>query len=249
MSTDLPLERIRSARLSDVAVDQLAALIADGHLNVGDKLPSERELIERLGVSRASVREALRILEAQGILEVQPGRGAFVVATMSQVGLLPGILNWLREHKQQVLEVVEVREAIESKASYLAAQRITDAEIAALRQTLALMETYHREGRLDELTTADRTFHRQICDASGNDFLRALADHIVEALSDFRHSIFGMPGRAVISLAEHRRIVEALENRDPDAAVATILDHLQSVKRALSDLPADHDGQPDGSKR
>lgn len=239
MTDELPLERIRSARISDAAVEQITSLIESGHIKIGDRLPSERELIKRLGVSRTSVREALRILEGHGILEVQPGRGAFVVADGRQANFLAPILNWLRDHQRDMLDIIEVREAIESKAVFLAAERAGDGELNKLESVLAEMEQHVIRGEVDKATELDRVFHRLLCDASGNNFLRTLADNIVEALAEPRYSILVVPGRAQVSLMEHRAILDGLKAGDPEAAVSAMMAHMLSVKRALSSLLAD----------
>ena len=236
MSSELPLEPIRSARVSDAAVEQILALIENGYIKVGDRLPSERELIKSLGVSRTSVREALRILETQGILEVQPGRGAFVVSKGEELDFLSPILNWLGNHQQDLLDILEVREAIESKAVSLAAQHIGQEELQELESVLLKMEQHVENREIDKATEADRTFHRLLCNASGNDFLRMLADNIVEALAEPRYSILAVPGRAEVSVKEHRKILNALEAKDSAAAVAACLAHMMSVKKALSSL-------------
>jgi GntR family transcriptional repressor for pyruvate dehydrogenase complex len=239
MTDEIPLERIRSARISDAAVEQITSLIESGHIKIGDRLPSERELIKRLGVSRTSVREALRMLEAQGILEVQPGRGAFVISDGRQTDFLAPMLNWLRDHQRDMLDIVEVREAIETKAVFLAAQRVGDGELQKLEAVLEEMEQHNKHGEMDKVSELDRVFHRLLCDASGNNFLRMLADNIVQALAEPRYSILVVPGRAQVSLSEHRAILEALRAGDPDLAVSAMFAHMQSVKRALSSLPVD----------
>lgn len=239
MSSDLPLEPIRSARVSDAAVEQILALIEKGYVEVGDRLPSERELIKHLGVSRTSVREALRILEAQEILEVQPGRGAFVVSKGQKLDFLSPILNWLSNHQQDLLEIIEVREAIESKAVFLAARRVTPEELQKLEAALREMEEHVDDGEVDKATEADRAFHYLLCDASGNNFLRMLADNIVEALAEPRYSILAVPGRANVSVEEHRKILDALKAGDSEAAVNACLAHMTSVKQALSSLSAE----------
>ena len=105
---------IESDRLSDKAVGQIKALIEDGRLKPGDKLPAERELIKLLSVSRASLREALRILEVLGLIEVRTGIGAFVMLT--DVGALPAEWNALLiKTKQEMIDLLEVREALESQ--------------------------------------------------------------------------------------------------------------------------------------
>jgi GntR family transcriptional repressor for pyruvate dehydrogenase complex len=110
--------RVQKDRVSDKVVEQILELIEEGKLRVGDQLPGERDLMDQLDVARASVREALRILEFQGIIEVQPGRGAFVTSeVINETGTDDGVRRWFREHSSEMLEILEVREALEARAA------------------------------------------------------------------------------------------------------------------------------------
>jgi GntR family transcriptional repressor for pyruvate dehydrogenase complex len=227
------LQPIRSMRLSEIAVDQITALIEEGRLAVGDQLPCERELMQQLGVSRSSVREALRVLESQGLIEVRPGKGAFVVRTVSQGDVLPGLLAWFDEHRDEVLDVIEVREMLESHAGNLAAQRASPEMVARLQDIVAEMRSYLEQGALLEVTNADRKFHRLLYEASGNQFLGMLGDSIVATLFGPRHTILRIPGRAEQSVAEHEAIVEGIAAGDPDRTCEAIRRHVSGVREAL----------------
>ena len=123
---------IVSDRLSDKAVGQIKALIEEGRLKPGDKLPSERALMKLLSVSRASLREAFRVLEALGLIEVRTGIGAFVVQT--DAGALPN--EWttlLMNTQQEMFDLLDVREALEAKAAALAAQKASAEDCANAR--------------------------------------------------------------------------------------------------------------------
>jgi GntR family transcriptional repressor for pyruvate dehydrogenase complex len=237
-SGEVSLERIHVGRVSDAAVDQIAALIASFKIQVGDQLPSERQLMQQLGVSRASVREALRILEAQGLLKVHPGRGAFVIARPEQANAAASVLSWLQTHGKEAYELADVREALDGKAAYLAAQRISEQELEDMRNVLRRMEEHERAGRMEQVTAADRDFHRLLSAAGGNEVLRGLADHVADAMSGMKYSILALPSRSRRSIQEHWKIIRALEAHDPEAAAAAVVEHMQSGKEALRALGA-----------
>jgi DNA-binding FadR family transcriptional regulator len=102
MPSDQLLRRVKKVRISDTVVDQIVVLIEEGKLKVGDQLPSERELVIQLDVGRASVREALRILEAQGVIEVKPGKGIYITGDVTRLSGVEGIKRWFREHADEI---------------------------------------------------------------------------------------------------------------------------------------------------
>lgn len=244
LSTTLPeneleqqLQPIRSMRLSQVAVDQITLLIEDGRLGINDPLPSERQLIQQLGVSRASVREALRILEAQGLIRVRPGKGAIVISKGSYE-VVPVLQAWLAEHYDEVLDVVEVRDLLESQAAYLAARNSSDEIIRELREALdEMLRSIERNDQV-QVTNVDREFHRLLYQASGNGFLKMLGDGIVASLYGPRYSILRIPQRAEQSVREHEEILEAITEGDGDRARAAVQKHMASVREALVSLQA-----------
>lgn len=227
------IKPIRPIRLSKIAVEQITGLIEEGRLKIGDQLPSERDLIEQLGIGRSSVREALRILESQGLIKVQPGKGAFVVETVPQNELVPALQAWFEEHREEILEVMEVREQIERLAASRAAERVTPEMVERLREIIAKMRDRIAEGALIETTQCDRDFHRLIYEFSGNSFLGVLGDFLVVSTTGPRTSVLRLPGRAQTSVAEHEAIIEAIAARDADAAREAVSYHNASVREAL----------------
>ncbi len=130
--------------------DQILNLIEQGDLEIGARLPGERELVEQLDVGRASVREALRILEARGVLEVRPGKGAFVINKLSeQAGGEESVRQWFQEHASEVFAMLEVRGALERQAASLAALRAEPEDLEAMASTLDEAEEKIAEGWLE----------------------------------------------------------------------------------------------------
>lgn len=218
----------------DTALHGLRALIADGTLRPGDRLPSEGDLCERLGVSRGSLREAIRMLAALGVLETRHGSGSYVgdlhaadlIRSLSlTVGLLP---------LEAILELYEMRRALEAHAASLAAARIDDGELAGLGQLLDELEA-SSDG--EEQSRLDHEFHLRIAEVAGNEALASL-------LAVFRarsraYRIFETAVADEVKLhsdAGHRAILRGLENRDPVAASAAAAGHVAQTEYWLRKL-------------
>lgn len=225
----MPIQAVASQRLYRQIADQLAELIRRGEFKPGDRLPSERDLSQQFSVSRASVREALIALEIDGLVDVRVGLGVFVnaaPAANSQTAALaePG-----------PFEVLSARYLIEGETAALAARDGSAKDHARIRETLQLMadEVKGTGVGLD----ADGLFHLRIAEASGNGALV----HLVHQLWSFRFSAmfrkldehFDSPKRHEEAIDEHRRLVEAIERRDADAARAAMVAHLDTVRTAL----------------
>ncbi len=223
---------IQPTRVSDSAVDQIMSLIADKRLQPGDRLPSERELVKGLGVSRATVREAMRALEAMGIIEVKAGAGSFVrKAGDRHTG--PNWVPWLLSHWQEIMELVELRQALETRAARLAAIRASAEQIEAIAATLDRMQAAIEAGDSKAIVAADKTFHEMVAEASGNKLIANVLNVANAALSETRGAILSLANRPSKSLAEHRLIWEAIAARDPEQAAQAVLHHIEGV---VSDL-------------
>jgi GntR family transcriptional repressor for pyruvate dehydrogenase complex len=228
----LPIE---SDRLSDKAVGQIKALIEEGRLKPGDKLPAERELIKLLSVSRTSLREALRVLEVLGLIDVRTGIGAFVKQTGA--GALPAEWNaLLKKTQQEMIDLLEVREALEARAVELAAQKASAEELEICALTLAKMKQSANTNDVAAAIQSDIEFHQLISKMSQNNFLIELSDSISHVLLDARHAFFRRPNRIFVSWQQHCRVVEALEKRDSQAAAEAMLLHLQDSKEVVKRL-------------
>jgi DNA-binding GntR family transcriptional regulator len=180
----------------------------------------ERELASALGVSRTPIRESLARLEAEGIVVAIP-HGGVVVAEVSP---------------QDVEEIYELRAGIEGMAARLAAQRASDAELAALGEVLQEMTVLARDGQLESLPPLAARFHRLLYEAARNRRLQALAVNCYEAVQRVKRSSLMRPGRAGQALEEHRRILAALRRRDPEAAERAAREHLERALRARREL-------------
>lgn len=227
-----PFTVLPSASRNQQIRGQLEGLIESGELGPGDRLPSERELSELLGVSRVSVREAIRSLEAVGLVEVHHGRGTFVVESRSgRYAISFG--QWLSVHRDEVLELLQVRGALDELAAECAARR-DDGDVGRLR---AFNAEFRAAGHRDDLTAlvaCDVAFHDAIADASGSRLLVRLLHELHEVLNESRHATLAPPGRPKASAQEHDAIVAAIAAHDPSSARAAVAEHLSSVRESLT---------------
>ncbi|MES5101018.1 FadR/GntR family transcriptional regulator [Agrobacterium sp. BA1120] len=214
-------------RLYQQIADQIRELIDSGEFLAGARLPAERELAQRLGVSRPSLREALIALEIDGSVEIRMGSGVYVSSEPAQS---PARTKSLGESPS---ELMQARAALEGTTIVLAASRIDAAALETLRATLDAMRSEIEAGRkpLDQ----DRQFHVIIAEQSGNSVLARL----VGDLFDERHSPISAQFRVkfedkdtwIFALQEHEAILSALEAKDPLLAQAAMHSHLDSSRR------------------
>ena len=237
MTKNVLFSPIASSRLSDKAMRQIRSLIETGVLQHGDRLPSERELQEQFSVSRTSIREALRSLEALGFVKVQPGVGAFVTNNDVRTDLPRKWTQWMAEHQDLVNDLLEIREALEPKAASLAALKISNGQVQSLFETLERMEHWAEIGDVDGAVQADIDFHDLISKATRNHFLIQLNDSVNYALIESRYAYFQDPQNILASCQQHRQVAEALKNHEPEEAAQAMLQHARKTKTAMLQVP------------
>lgn len=224
----MTLTPVQVGRASDQVLAQMEALISSGEWAVGSKIPAEPELVAALGVGRNTVREAVRALEHAGLLAPRRGDGTYVRA-----GTDLGAALLRRAERAGVLEVLEVRASLERDAAASAALRRTDADIAAIRTTVAARRAAVRSGDRAVFVAADLAFHRVVIAATGNRVLIDLYAGLTEALQRSVRQVdeldddrAGFPG--------HDELAEAIIAGDPVAARAAADCYLDAA-RALVD--------------
>ena len=221
------LQTVKKTRLYEGIVSQITSLILEGDLQVGDRLPSERELCERFGVGRNSVREAVRALESANLVTTRHGDGTFVVA--SPESLVPVLSEKLSSEGESGLRLLfEARRLLEPQIAALAAQRATAEEMEKLAVILDRQRSEIRQGRsgMDE----DTAFHLGLAEAAKNDFLLRLVGVLLNSLKELRErSIRENVGR-LRSLQGHEEILEAVRAREGKKAVSRMLSHLLAIE-------------------
>ncbi|MEO8152003.1 MAG: FadR/GntR family transcriptional regulator [Rhizobacter sp.] len=216
----------QDTRLYRMVAAQLEALIKQKNLGPGDRLPSERDLAEQLGVSRTSVREAVIVLDLTRVVEVRSGSGIYVS---------DGAASDLVEAGPGPFEVLAARSMIESEVAATAARMANDKAIDDIMAALNDLERYYDDLEKNEL--ADRNFHLSIARATGNGALVSVVEHLWDQRgrlwTHMEHHFHTEELRAA-TLADHRRILEAIVARDPVAARRTMRSHLERVKRQFA---------------
>jgi GntR family transcriptional repressor for pyruvate dehydrogenase complex len=217
------LRPVTRPRLYEVIVEQLCGYIADNEMTPGDRLPAERDLAAQLGVSRASLSQALVALEVQGVLSVRHGDGAILVRRPTEERAIKA----LREHADRIPDIIEAREALEVKLAGLAAARRSDEEMAAIDRAIAMMESEIEAG--DRGVVGDEMFHEAITRAAHSSLLSKLMHEISGLIKETRIESLSQEHRPRASLEGHRRIAEAVRKQDPEVASAAMADHIRLV--------------------
>jgi GntR family transcriptional regulator, transcriptional repressor for pyruvate dehydrogenase complex len=218
-----PLRPLGRTRLYEDLVERLGEFVIRTNLDVGGRFPPERELASRLEVSRASLRQALAVLEAQGFIEVRHGGGVFLRRSRG----FGGMLHKLVERRARLPEVLEARELLEVRLAELAASRRTDSDLAAMRAALVEMKAEVDAAGLG--VNGDTAFHHAVHRAGNNRVLEHVIDGLAEAIHETRMESLSEPDRPRQSLVAHRRILEAIEAQEAARAAAAMRAHLRQV--------------------
>lgn len=216
---------VRPARISEKLARDLEQLLQDGVWQPGDQLPGERDLASRFGVSRSSVREALRILELHGWVEIRQGDGTRVASPSESFG------RRLRSRLHQedfILELFEVRRILEPAVAALAAERSHPQGVARLEELLAQQQA--AKGDLYRFVELDMVFHKTLADMSRNAVLSEIVGLLEVELRQIRLVSTAKRYRPQVTLSEHLRILEAIRASDPEAARQAMLAHLSTVE-------------------
>ncbi len=200
--------------VTDEAIRKIKDMILSGDLTPGQRLPPEKELSERLGLSRNSLREAVKALEVIKVLDVRRGDGTYVTSLEPELLLeaLSFVVDLHQDHS--IIEIFEVRRVLEPYAAGCAATTISDSEITGLRN---MLDSVDATTSVEDLVAHDLEFHRLINRAGGNDYMANLLESL--SSSTVRARIWrGVTQESAVArtLEEHRAIVSALESRDPE---------------------------------
>ena len=221
------LAPVRRTTLAGEVSDRLSEAIRSGELPAGTRLPAERELGIQFGVGRTSIREALRMLQATGLIGVRPGDGVFVAGCPSPNG--QPFARWEFLYHYRVEELLEARLAIEPLAAARAAIRADEDDLRALSATLAAFERGVKEGDLAAMVLADGDFHEAIMRASRNRMFQAMLRVANHLSIESKRAGLGAPGRPLRVLAKHRAIFDAIAAGDAKSAESAMRDHLLSL--------------------
>jgi DNA-binding FadR family transcriptional regulator len=218
-------------------VEAVLASIRAGELAPGARLPSDRELSERLQVSRLTAREGLLALELTGVIDVRPGAGAFVRSTTATTAAGTGLMVLPTESERSPRELIEARIALEPAIVRTCIAHTTEAQLDELRAVIARAQA-EVDGDLDEFVRLGLGFHTELAARCGNAFLATFCRSLV-SVSD--HPLWTLLNRHAVrtgaarqgQVDEHRRIVEAIAARDEEAASAAMAHHLHGLEEVV----------------
>ena len=211
------------------AFASIRQLIEDDAYKPGDALPSQRELAERFGVSRASLREALSSLSALGMVRIQPGKGVFIQAQPSAVTEVDQTARWPFAKQISAADTFQLRFALEGFSANLAALVLSSDELDALSDNVDAMRQELRAKAFEPAAQLDFEFHRLILRAAGNDAICEILTSRSDIYLESQKLPFIRPERAMETWEEHRRILRALSRHTPAAAQKAMQQHIRAA--------------------
>jgi len=220
---------IQSERLYERIVSQIEQRIVAGDLKVGDQLPAEHELAQQFAVSRTAVREAIKALRQMGLVEIRLGRGTFITNTTSDTIRYSFDMLMKFGATKGFGHLVEVREILEPEIAALAATRITDEYITAMREAVEIMDT--ALDNVDIFVEADLDFHLALAEGTQNPFIPILMDSIIDLLREQRKRTGLTKGGLQRGQIHHKKILDAVMRHDSQGARQAMQDHLKQVRK------------------
>ena len=234
----MPFQKVTPEKLSHSVVRQIELLILRGILRPGERLPAERELADKLGVSRPSLREAVSELQERGLLSAKAGAGIFVADVLGSA-FAPALTTLFASHDEAVFDYIAFRRDMEGLAAERAATFASDTDLKVINAVFEKMEAAHPKRNPADEARLDADFHQAIIEASHNvimlHMMRSMYDLLREGVFYNRTVMFKQRTTREVLLEQHRAINSALQARDASAARAAVEAHLSYVERALED--------------
>jgi len=232
----MPFRKVQAEKRSTSVIRQIENLILRGILRPGERLPAERELADKLGVSRPSLRDALADLEDRDLLTTKPGSGVYVADVLGSAFSEP-LLGLFASHDEALFDYLSFRRDLEGLAAERAAVFASDTDLKIIETIFRKMEIANEKRNPEDESRLDAEFHLAIIEASNNivmvHMMRSMFEMLRKGVFYNRKIMFKLRGRRVSLLDQHRAINQALQARDPDAARKAVEDHLGYVESAL----------------
>ena len=219
------MKKIERVSVTDAVVESICSLIAGTEFAVGNKLPTESEFCDKLGVGRSTIREAFRVLQAMGLVELRPGKGAFV--RHKTMDGQETIRQWFSDNKTQVDDLMELRMGIEPLAAKLAIARGSIKQLDQIKQIHLEFCKAVEENDVIKMATIDESFHDAIMEASNNRLLKKIGKVLADALMEYRTRSFAVIENMTHAVIPHQRIMDAIFAKNEKEAVAAMLEHLE----------------------
>ena len=221
------MKEIARVPIVQQVVNNMKEYIMSGQIDVGQKLPTEKEWCEKMGVGRGTVREAFRILEAKGLIEIKPGRGAFVAGTKELEK--EDIVEWFVKNEMELKDYIEVRQAVEPLVARLVAENGLDEELNQLEKIHRRFIKAVSEDDFLGMARCDEKLHRYMVECTKNKMLIFINRKIDECIWEFRLKTFQVSGNAQNAIKAHGNIIKALKERNPEVAELYAKRHIQLV--------------------
>jgi GntR family transcriptional activator of glc operon len=238
-------ERVSATLTPDAVAERLERMILDGVFRPGQLLPSERRLCERLGVSRTSLREGLRVLRSKGIIVTRQGRGSEVAELVAGRDDSP-LMHLFRDHPRTLYDLLEVRSLLEGESARLAAERATPADRVLIQRRYEAMAEYVEAGQaidVERLAHLDHAFHLAICQASHNPVLvhtlQSLTDLLLSSVFASVKNLYHRERPRAMINRQHARLYRAVMESKPQAARRAAFDHLHGIEAQLREIEAE----------
>jgi GntR family transcriptional repressor for pyruvate dehydrogenase complex len=230
------VHEVRSEQVWSATVDHLRTLIDSGQLPAGSRLPAERTLCDQLGISRGSLRQALRVLDSIGYVHIRAGSGTYVRGH-EDVGQRP-LRRWFQEHEQLIEKLFDLRTTVEPTLAERLAYQHTPRVVSKLESNVSEMEHAAADCDMLRVIATDAEFHRVIACNDGNDDVADLLRSVLSLVGEERRAALRLPGQIRKAVQEHRQILDAIRRSDPAAAREAMLRHLIDAKNSVHDFTA-----------
>lgn len=218
------MEKIKRKSLSEQVLDSIIQYVETNHLEVGDKIPTEGEFSEMLGVSRTSIREAIKALSMNGALQSIPGKGTFIRRDIAEVR--SGKAENTRaviQARASIKEIMEVRTTLESLAFDLVVEKCTEADIAYVQEAMDSLRADVQSGR--PWAMSGTMFHTRIAELAGNELLEGMIRSLSIAIARYKDELYKAETLMKPYIDEHQHILDALKNKDKKAGHKAIKAH------------------------
>ncbi len=234
---------VKRTKAYEQIISQVREKILNGELKPGNKLPTEVTLARNFRVSRTVIREAMKVLETMGLIEIRHGSGASVTNQFSEKLISQSFNLSVLLEKKSLLHILELRKILEVGAAKIVARRVSKEQLKGMQQALLNMEKNIELSsplRINSLLNADFDFHLAVLEATHNPVLVAVAKPIAILLKKTRERLLGVVGVPEISFRHHQEIYNAIKNGDAEEASRTMLCHLEQVEKDIRRITVTH---------
>jgi len=222
---------IKKINVAEQAIEKIYELVIEKNLKVGDSLPTERELVKILKISRSSLREAIRVLEMIGVINVTQGRGMVIESTKISNSIIKPLAFSIILNKNTFLELFEARKLIEVECAGLAAERITESELKKFKEICNLLRK-HQHNR-EKSIKYEIKLHEEITEIAKNNILGDILSSIKKLLRESRDVTVPSQGVTLETINCHEKLIKAFEINDANKARKLMFEHLDIVNKRL----------------